>query len=100
MQISADGWVAVMTGVGVVLTLASGFTVWMKRIDRALVKAAELPKLLAALETRLSKALEDVRNDHTRVTEFICRRQDEMAAAVGKHGERLATLEARGRRTP
>jgi hypothetical protein len=39
MEISADGWVAVLTGVGVVVTLASGFTVWMKRIDRALVKA-------------------------------------------------------------
>lgn len=96
MLLSADGWVAVLTGVGVVITLASGFTIWMKRIDRALVKAADLPELLAALETRLSKAIEDVRTDHTRITDAICRRQDEIAAVVGKHGERLATLEARG----
>lgn len=99
-MLSGDGWVAVLTGVGVVVTLASGFTLWMKRIDRALVKAADLPELLAALETRLSRAIEDVRKDHTRVTDTICRRQDEIATTVGKHGERLATLEARGRRTP
>lgn len=99
MLLSADGWVAVLTGVGVVLTLAGGFTVWMKRIDGALVKAADLPNLLVAVEKRLSKAIEDVRHDHTRVTDTICRRQEEIASTVGKHGERLATLEARGRRT-
>ncbi|HUE15361.1 MAG TPA: hypothetical protein VMR25_14430 [Planctomycetaceae bacterium] len=100
MLLSADGWVAVLTGIGVVVTLASGFTIWMKRIDRALMKAAELPDMLTALEKRLSKAIEDVRDDHSRITDAICRRQDEFAATVGKHGERLATLEARGRRTP
>ena len=99
MSLSADAWVAVLTGVGVVVSLASGFTLWMKRIDRALVKASVLPDMLAAVEKRLSRAIEDVRKDHTRVTDSICRRQDEMAAMVGKHAERLATLEARGRRT-
>jgi uncharacterized iron-regulated membrane protein len=45
MLLSADGWVAVLTGVGVVVTLASGITLWMKRIDRALVNNKTLPSV-------------------------------------------------------
>jgi hypothetical protein len=62
-NVSAEAWTAIATGVGVVLTLGGGFTVWMLRIDRAVMKASALPEALKALEARLMQAIQDLRGD-------------------------------------
>lgn len=95
---SAEAWTAIATGIGVVLTLGGGFFVWMRRVERAVIKASELPAALNALKADVMKAIEDLRNEKERAHEVIWRRLDENASAIATHGERLATLEARGRR--
>jgi hypothetical protein len=93
--VSAEAWTAIATGVGVVLTLGGGFTVWMLRIDRAVMKASALPEALKALEARLMQAIQDLRGDNEREHQDLRRRQDELTGEIARHGERLATLEAR-----
>lgn len=95
---SAEAWTAIATGIGVVLTLGGGFTVWMRRVERAVVKASELPEQLATLKTEIMKAIDDLRSEKREGFEAVWRRLEDNAASISKHGERLATLEAKGRR--
>jgi hypothetical protein len=95
---SAEAWTAIATGVGVVVTLGGCFFRWMRRVERAVIKASELPAAMNVLKADVMKAIEDLRCEKERAHEAIWRRLGENSADIVKHGERLAALEARRRR--
>lgn len=88
-----DTWASIISGA--VLALASGFAVWMFRIDRAVVRIAHIAEGLIELRDTLHESVKDIRTEKEREHQALWTRIDQQGDRLTDHGERITRLESR-----